>query len=108
VPGEVLSGLAECVRGEWSVESAAVVAPGLVVVVMVRGFEVWGEEEAVVLWACDCWGEEVALLWIALWALKAARKLERKGRCVGMFASVFMCGTLLVSLHFSCCHRQPR
>jgi hypothetical protein len=35
----VLNGLAECVRGEWSVESAAVVAPGFADVVIVRGFE---------------------------------------------------------------------
>ena len=39
MPGDVLSGLAECVRGEWRVDSAAVVAPGFVDVEMVRGFE---------------------------------------------------------------------
>lgn len=39
MPGDVLSGLAECVRGEWRVESAAVVEPGLEVVVIVRGAE---------------------------------------------------------------------
>ena len=39
VPGDVLIGLAECVRGECRDESAAVVAPGLAEVVIVRGFE---------------------------------------------------------------------
>lgn len=53
VPGEVLNGLAECVRGEWRVESAAVVAPGLVDVVIVRGFEGW-VVEGVVWDVCDC------------------------------------------------------
>lgn len=44
VPGDVLNGLAECVRGEWRVERAAAVAPGFVDVVIVRGFEVCVEE----------------------------------------------------------------
>jgi len=87
----VLRGLALWVRGEWSVESAAVVAPGFVDVVIVRGFE-GCDEEVVVCDVCDCWvecEEGEALLWIALWALKAARKLERKGRWVGILASLF-------------------
>lgn len=70
-------------RGEWMVVRAAVVAPVLVVVevVIVRGFE--GE----VVWDCGCWdeGEDVAFpCWIAECARKAARKLDRKGRFVGM------------------------
>lgn len=44
VPGDVLNGLAEFVRGEWRVERAAAVAPGFVDVVIVRGFEVCVEE----------------------------------------------------------------
>lgn len=47
MPGEVLKGLAECVRGEWRVDRAAVVAPGFVDVVIVRGFEGWGVEDVV-------------------------------------------------------------
>ena len=43
----MLKGLAECVRGEWRVDSAAVVAPGFVDVVIVRGFEGWGVEDVV-------------------------------------------------------------
>jgi hypothetical protein len=66
--------------------------PAFVDVVIVRGFEGW--EEDVVVWAgwdeWDCWEEGEALPWIALCALNAARKLERKGRWVGMFASLFI------------------
>lgn len=83
-PGERLNGDVEWVRGECRAERAVVVAlEGFVavVVVMVRGWE--GE---VVCWCC--WegdvGEDVALLWIALCALKAARKLAKKGRWVGI------------------------
>jgi hypothetical protein len=77
-PGDRLNGDVECVRGEWRAESAVVVAlEGFVEVVMVRGCE--GEE---VCWCC--WegdeGEDVALPWMALCALNAARKLAKKGR----------------------------
>ena len=52
-PGDGLKGLAEWVRGEWRVDSAVVVAPGFVDVVIVRGFEGWGVEE--VAWdVCVC------------------------------------------------------
>ena len=85
-----------CVRGEWRVDRAAVVAPapGLVVVVMARGFEgeeadwavlveAWVVEEEVreVGLGCDCWV-------ITEWALKAERKEDRNGRLVGISASV--------------------
>lgn len=67
------------------------VAPGFEVVVIVRGFE----------WCC-CWvevvevweegeAEEAFPCWIAEWALKAARKFERKGRWVDILAWLFMC-----------------
>jgi len=83
------------VRGECKEVSAVVVAPGLVVVVvvvMVRGFE--GEVglwvcEAVEVCACCEEGEEVAFpCWRAECARKAARKLERKGRFVGIISIV--------------------
>ena len=82
MPGDGLDGLAECVRGECSVERAAVVAPltALVVAVIVRGFAVavWGD-----VWCAGC--AEVVLDWIAWWALKAARKCgsESAGRILG-------------------------
>jgi hypothetical protein len=69
---------------------AVVVAPEgcFVLVVMVRGCE--GCDGG--CWLCACWdgeeGEDVAFPWIAEWARKAARKLERKGRCVGILAVV--------------------
>jgi hypothetical protein len=70
------------------------VAPDFEVVVMVRGFEgccCWAE--VVEVW--DGWeegeAEEALPCWIAEWALKAARKFERKGRWVGILASFFMC-----------------
>jgi len=83
------------VRGEWREVSAVVVAPGLVVavVVMVRGFE--GEVglwvcEAVEVCACCEEGDEVAFpCWRAECARKAARKLERKGRFVGIIFIVY-------------------
>lgn len=82
-PGDRLNGLAECVRGEWRAESAVVVAPdGFEDVAMERGCE--GEEAC---WCC-CEGEEgedVAFpCWMAEWARKAARKLAKKGRWVGI------------------------
>jgi hypothetical protein len=84
-PGDRLSGEVECVLGEWRAESAVVVAPdGLADVVIERGCD--GDEVWVCVW---CWegeeGEEVAFpCWMALWARKAARKLAKKGRWVGI------------------------
>jgi len=74
------------VRGECREVSAVVVAPGFDVVVIVRGVaaEACAWEEVVV---CVCWeeGDGVAFpCWMAECARKAARKLERKGRFVGM------------------------
>jgi hypothetical protein len=88
-PGDRLNGDVECVRGEWRAESAVVVAlEGFVEVVMVRGWD--GEE---VCWCCceGDEGEDVALPWMALCALNAARKLAKKGRWVGIvvFMSLF-------------------
>lgn len=87
-------------RGEWRAESAVVVAlEGLLVVVMVRGCE--GE----VCWAwcwCVCEGEEEMVdveeafpCCSAEWARKAARKLAKKGRCVGIV--LFICVSSLLS-----------
>jgi hypothetical protein len=81
-PGDRLNGDVECVRGECRAERAVVVAlEGFVEVVMVRG---WDGEEA--CWCCceGDEGEDVALPCMALCALKAARKLARKGRWVGI------------------------
>jgi len=84
-PGDRLNGDVECVRGEWRADNAVVVAlEGFVEVVIDRGCE--GDE----VWAWCCEGEEgevVALpcwCWMALWARKAARKLAKKGRWVGI------------------------
>jgi hypothetical protein len=94
-PGDRLNGDVECVRGEWSADNAVVVAPEGFVdveVVIERGCE--GEEVCVCAWCCceGDEGEDVALpCWIALWARKAARKLAKKGRWVGivLFISLF-------------------
>jgi len=78
VPGDLLKGDVECVRGEWREVRAVVVAPaeGFVEVVIVRGCE--GDEECVF---CVEDGEEVALpCWMAECARKAARKLAKNGR----------------------------
>lgn len=92
VPGDVERGDVECVRGEARAVSADVVAPvpgfedADAEVVMVRGCE--GDE--LLGWVCcEEAGEGLALpCWMAEWALKAARKLAKKGRCVGMFVFV--------------------
>jgi hypothetical protein len=65
---------------------AVVVAPGFAVVVMVRGFDAEGcEGEVVVVWVCWDDGEGDAFPCCrAECARKAARKLDRKGRCVGI------------------------
>lgn len=74
-------------RGEWSWPSAVVVAPeGLDVDVdIVRGFEAC---DVVVLFVDVewlAWAEgDFCCCWMAEWARKAARKLAKKGRCVGM------------------------
>jgi hypothetical protein len=87
-PGDRERGEVECVRGEWRDVSAAVVAPdpfGFVAVVIDRGCDgdeacVFGDVEVREV------GEDVAFpCWIAEWALKAARKLAKKGRWVGIF-----------------------
>jgi hypothetical protein len=75
----------ECVLGEWRAESAVVVAPdGFAEVVIERGCE--GEEVCVCVWCGEGEeGEEVAFpCWMAEWARKAARKLAKKGRWVGI------------------------
>lgn len=81
VPGDLLNGDVECVRGECKEVKAVVVAPadgGLVEVLIVRGCE---GEVCVVCVLEEDEGEEVALpCWIAECALKAARKLDKKGR----------------------------
>jgi len=76
----------ECVRGECRDVRAVVVAPaeGFVDVVIVRGCE--GDEECVWVF-CDDEGEDVAFPWMAECALKAARKLAKKGRCVDIVTS---------------------
>lgn len=88
-PGLRLKGDVLCVRGECKVVRAEVVAPGLVAVevVMVRGFD--GEDtpcEVDVLCVCEEEeGDEDAFPCCrAECARKAARKLERKGRFVGI------------------------
>jgi len=83
-PGDRDSGEDE-VRGECREVNAVVVAPGFDEVVMVRGFE--GEVCVVMLVECvGCEEEEAFPCWIAECARKAARKFERKGRLVGIFA----------------------
>ena len=65
-------------------------APGLVLVVIVRGFE--GEVCDCVVdevcEGCDEDAEEALPCCMAEWARKAARKFERKGRLVGMVVDV--------------------
>ena len=83
-PGDRLKGDVEFGRGACSCDNAVVVAPpeGFVDVVIVRGCVGEG--------VCCCVVEEgeVALpCWIAEWARKAARKLARKGRWVGIVLS---------------------
>lgn len=94
-----LKGLVEWVRGEWRVVSAVVVAPapGLeeVEVVMVRGAEAVAGYE-VVGWCVEEEGFETeegfaCVLVRAEWARKAARKLERKGRLVGILMDSRAC-----------------
>ena len=95
VPGERERGDVECVRGECKVDNAVVVAPGFEVVEdIVRGCVDEGVDAEVVVVCVDCEvgdmledGEEAELAlpcWRAECARKAARKLERKGRWVGM------------------------
>jgi len=79
--------------------SAVVVGPGfdVVDVDIVRGEETVCEGEEVVV--CVCWdeeGEEDAFVccWRAEWALNAARKLDKKGRFVGIFLVCFDFGFL--------------
>lgn len=82
--------------------SAVVVAPdGFVDVVIVRGCE--GDDAAV---ACGCDEDEAAgdgvafPCWMAEWALNAARKFAKKGRCVGMLCcavSIFLSSAMLKS-----------
>jgi hypothetical protein len=84
---------------------AVVVAPGFVDVVIVRGLEVvvFGYEEVLgEEWEVDVGWEEAFPCWMAEWARKAARKLERKGRFVGIsfsfsfLFSLFMCNGICV------------
>jgi hypothetical protein len=91
VPGERLNGEVECVRGEWRVDSAAVVAPGFEEDVMARGCV--DEEGVAVLVVCEGWevdGEEAFPCWMAECALNAARKLAKKGRWVGIVGCVVL------------------
>lgn len=98
VPGDVDKGEVERARGEWSDVRAVLVGPPVwcfVDVDIERGWEGCGCDEEWE-WVCeDVWEDvtteeddaEVAFpVWNAERARKAARKLERKGRCVDMFA----------------------
>jgi hypothetical protein len=91
-PGEVESGDAECVRGEWREVRAAVVAPldvAEALVVMVRGEEREGAAAAVL----DCVDCDAETLGVGLpcccraeWARKAERKEKRNGWFDGISA----------------------
>lgn len=102
VPGEVDRGEVERARGEWRDVRAVLVGPLVwcfVDVDIERGWE--GCEDDGEEWACEFWEDvttdeedaaEVAFpVWNAERARKAARKLERKGRCVDMFAVCVLC-----------------
>jgi hypothetical protein len=83
-PGDRLKGEVECGLGECSADNAVVVAPpdGFADVVIVRGCE----GEVVCCWVVEE-GEVALLCCIAEWARKAARKLAKKGRWVGIVFS---------------------